>query len=161
MRNSTPLDGTVAPSTTLKWKSSKSGKTIVHFLNSECLCRLEMSVMSLWKWTLFFLLSSLQSPIALRSRWWDRRSADGKFAWLLHIVKHPKQMGTLSVCLLPPAAPLSHVPLPTREGPTSEHLHQIGMLILPIDIGLNFSMMKKVILLLINQALYGCLKTSN
>lgn len=45
MRNSTPLDGTVAPSTTLKWKSSKSGKTIVHFLNSECLCRLEMDTL--------------------------------------------------------------------------------------------------------------------
>ncbi|XP_021472449.2 sentrin-specific protease 1 isoform X1 [Oncorhynchus mykiss] len=45
VRNSTPLDGTVAPSTTLKWKSSKSGKTIVHFLNSECLCRLEMDTL--------------------------------------------------------------------------------------------------------------------
>lgn len=61
----------------------------------------------------------------------------------------PKRMGTLSVCLIPLAVPLSHVPLPAWAGANSEHLHQQGMLVLSIDIGLPFSLGKKCILLLI------------
>lgn len=72
MRNSTPLDGTVvAPSTTLEWKSSKSGKTIVHFLNSILRMSLPAGNVAMEMdscLTHFFLHSSLQSPLELRSR---------------------------------------------------------------------------------------------